>query len=278
MKATSRQNNIRIKKKSIIFIGAIFLCLAVLLYHPARDMISSITYRGAHSMFVIGNAVSYSLANLFGSFRANNSLAKENADLHEEINRMQAQVLDRNLLEERLQIIEESWGHLEDDNRVISTVISTSWRSPYDILVIDRGKDVGIRQGDLVVYAGSSAIGRIVEVYPSSAKIMLFSSPQEKELAVLIGEALIPARSRGRGMGNFEAKMPQGSTVSVGSDVLLAEDPSIVLGVVGLVEEKDSTLFMRVLFRTPFNIAEVRQVEVIIGSNHFLKGMSTERY
>lgn len=277
MKVTSRQNNIRAKRKLIIFIGAIFLCLTILLYNPARNIISSITYRGTHLMFVMGNAVSDSLANIFGSFRANNSLVKENANLREEINRMQAQVLDRNLLKERLQMIEESWGHLEDDNRVISTVISTPWRSPYDILVIDRGEEVGIRQGDIVVYAGSSAIGRIIEVYPSSAKIMLFSSPQEKELAVLIGEARIPAKSQGRGMGNFEAKMPQGSAVSAGSDVLLAEDPSIILGVVGLVEEKDSTLFMRVLFRTPFNIAEVRQVEVLIGSNHLLKRIPTER-
>mgnify|MGYP001581860918 CR=1 FL=1 len=266
MKVISLQNNIHAKRKPIIFIGAISLCLAILLYHPTRDIISSITYRGAQSIFVIGNAASDSLANLFGSFRAKNSLVKENSDLREEISRMQAQVLDRNLLEERLQMIEESRGHLEDDNRVISTVISTPWRSPYDTLVIDRGEEVGIRQGDLVVYAGSSALGRIVEVYPSGAKIMLFSSPQEKELAVLIGESRIPAKSRGRGMGNFEAKMPQGSAISVGSDVLLVEDPSIILGVVGLVEEKDSTLLMRVLFRTPFNIAEVRQVEVLIGS------------
>ncbi|MBI3634271.1 MAG: rod shape-determining protein MreC [Candidatus Yonathbacteria bacterium] len=263
MKATFHRNNLRSRRILFIFTLIVLLCASFLLYSPTRRVASRIVYKEVPFLFDIGNIVTANFEEFFGSFRAKSSLVKENADLRDFVARMQAQVLDRNLLEERVQMLEEVLGRKGMDNRVISTVLSGPGQSPYDTLIIDAGIDVGIRRGNLVVYAGAGVIGRVAEVYPSSAKITLFSSPTEEEFFVLVGGAKVPAKAWGRGMGNFETRVPQGSIVSVGSDVVLSENPSFILGIVGSVEEKESMPFIKVLFRAPFNIAEIRQVEII---------------
>lgn len=268
MKANFHRNNLRSRRTLFISIAAVFLCVSLFLYSPTRGVVSRIIYKGAPFLFNIGNTVTANFEEFFGSFRAKSNLVKENAELRENVLRMQAQVLDRNLLEEKVQMLEEVLGRKGIDNRVISTVLAGPGQSPYDTLIIDAGEDVGVRRGNLVVYAGAGVIGSVAEVYPSSAKITLFSSPQEEELGVLVGESHVPVKALGRGMGNFETRVPKGSTVSVGSDVVLSEDPSLILGIVGSVEEKESTPFIKVLFRTPFNITEIRQVEIITDSNH----------
>lgn len=269
MKAIFRQDNLRTRRKSLIFMVVVFLCALILLYGPTRGVVSQITYKGVPFIFNIENTAVAYFEEFLESFRAKSSLVRENVDLREELTRMQAQVLDRNLLEEKVQMLEEVFGRGESDNRVVATVLAGSGQSPYDTLIIDKGEEVGIHLGNLVVYAGAGAIGKVVEVYPSSSKIMLFSSPQETEIAVLVGGSKIPVHARGRGMGNFETRVPGGSLVSLGSNVLLSEDPTIILGITQSVEEKTATPFIKVLFRTPFNIAEIRHVEVITDRRKF---------
>lgn len=264
MKTIFHQNNLRKRRKSIIFTGIIFLCIIILLYSPTRGVISRIIYKGAPFIFYVENTIVLNFKEFLGSFRAKDSLVKENMNLREEIARMQTQVLDRNLLQEKVQMLEEVSGRKGMDNRVVAEVLASPGQSPYDTLIVDAGGDVGVRPGDLVVYAGASVIGRVAEVYPSSAKIALFSSPQETEIVVLVGASKLPVKARGRGMGNFETKVPEGSIVALGSEVLLAENPATILGIVGSVEKKEPNPFLRVLFRTPFNIAEIGQVEIMV--------------
>jgi hypothetical protein len=79
---------------------------------------------------------------------------------------------------------------------------------------------------------------------------------------VVIGGNVIPATAHGRGMGNFEAKIPQGSLVASGENVLIPGE-DLILGVVGAIEENPGEPFMRVFFRTPFNISAIDSIEVI---------------
>ncbi|MBI5400967.1 MAG: rod shape-determining protein MreC [Candidatus Yonathbacteria bacterium] len=196
-------------------------------------------------------------------FRIKRSLVYENTMLHEEVARMQAQVLDRNLLEEKVLKLEEALGRVNGDNRVTADVLSFPGYSLYDILTIDAGTEHGIALGNQVVYAGAGIVGEIAEVYPSSAKVKLYSSPIE-EYAVLVGNSMIPGVAHGRGMGNFEAKLPKGSLVFAGDTVVVPKG-NLVLGVVASLEEEPALPFINVFFRTSFNIAEIRSVEVIIG-------------
>lgn len=260
-----RSDSVRISRTTILVgIGVCALGIAVLLFSPVRSAISDGVYQVAPGLWETGDATKRSVSNFFSGFKAKESLAEENDVLREELSLMRAHVLDRNLLEDRVVELEEILGRTRSDNRVIARVLAMPGRwSPYDMIVIDIGEDHGVLVGNRVMY-GNSVIGEVAEVHAQSAKVQLFSSPGD-ELNVLIGTTTISAVARGRGMGNFEARIPQGNTVLVGENVFTSEN--LIIGTVGAVIEHESMPFIRILFTTPFNITEMRTVEVVRGSH-----------
>lgn len=255
----------RLFSKKRIALAAFFtICIAGFLYAPTRNMLTEGVSTIAVTVWGAGNAISSSWNSLATNFQTKEVLMNENESLHEEMSRMQAQVLDRNLLAEKVARLEESLGRSRSDNRVTAEVVVGPGRSPYDTLVIDAGAEQGINTGDAVVYAGSGVIGEIVEVTSFSAKVKLYSSPGE-EHDVVVGSHNFPVIALGRGMGNFEARVPQDSVVSIGDAVLSKE--SLILGIVSLIEEKPAEPFKRIFFRVPFNIIGIRSVEVIVNKH-----------
>lgn len=248
------------RRAFFIMLGVLFVGIIILAYSPLRAIITRGAYLFAPRVWQLGDRIGGAGKNIFGSFASKQSLVEENRILREEVSRMQTQVLDRNLLEEKARELEEKLGRANTDDRVMANVLAGPVRSPYDMLVIDVGEDHGIAPGDRVVYAGAGALGEIVEVYGASSKAKLFSSPGE-QLPVLVGTTTIPTIATGRGMGNFEARVPQGSFVLVGENIITSEN--LIVGTVGTVLENEAMPFIRVLFTLPFNIAEMRTVEVI---------------
>lgn len=260
-----RRYNPLFEWKNISLIALVAISAFVLLYAPARAVFTETLYAVAPRVWNAGDTAGGAWSSFTTNFRIKRSLVYENDMLHADIDRMQAQVLDRNLLEEKVMKLEEALGRAGSDNRVTASVLAGPGRSPYDTLVIDAGAEHGIAVGDAVVYAGAGAIGTIAEVSDSSSKVKLYSSAGQEHL-VLVGERAIPTTARGRGMGNFEAKVPQGSAVALGDTVLFPKG-NLILGVVQLVEEEPTLPFITVFFRSSFNIAEIRSVEVLMGSH-----------
>lgn len=260
-KMTHRRFDPLFVRKNIALIALVAISAFVLLFAPVRGTLTQALYTIAPGVWSIGNTTSGAWRSLMTNFRIKRSLVYENDTLRAEIDRMQAQVLDRNLLEEKVLKLEEVLGRAGSDNRVTASVLAGPRWSPYDTLAIDAGTEHGIAVGDVVVYAGAGAIGTITEVSDSSAKVTLYSSAGQ-EHSVLVGANALPATARGRGMGNFEAKVPQGSVVALGDAVLLPKG-DLILGVIQMVEEKPASPFITVFFRSSFNIAEIRSVEVI---------------
>ncbi len=257
-----RHDKLQIRRRNLVLAVFILLGAFVLLYAPVRGAISQTIYTGAPSVWRLGGEVSDTWSSFWGGFAIKRSLVYENNMLKEEVSRMQVNVLDRNMLEEEVAQLKEALGRVSEDNRVTANVLVGPRWSLYDTLIIDAGAENGIVTGDRVVYSGAGVIGEITEVYDNASKVKLYSSPGEEQ-AVVIGALAVPAVAEGRGMGNFEAKVPQGSLVIVGDEVRIPAG-NLILGIVGSVEENKVLPFIRVLFRTTFNIAEVRSVEVIV--------------
>jgi len=250
------------ERKNITLIALFAVSAFVLLYAPVRSVFTRALYIGAPKIWNVGD-VTHSMWNaLVSNFYEKSALAKENSALRADVSRMQAQVLDRNLLDEKMKSLEETLGRAQGDNRVVAYVLARPGVSPYDTLVVDAGADNGIAVGDVVVYAGSGAIGEIVEITDASAKVKLYSSPKEEHL-VTVGLHNIPVVAEGRGMGNFDAKVPQDSIVAVGDNVVLSKG-GYVMGIISLVEAIPAEPMKRIFFRTPFNISEIRSVEILI--------------
>ncbi len=259
MKATYRQDNIR--KKVILFTIIILLSIFVLLFGPIRGAISKVVYSWAPSLWSIGDNINNTTNSFFSGFRSNIELSDENKILRDQVSQMETQVLERDILFGKVLLLEEAIERKVEVNRVLASVLHIG-QLPYDIIVVNSGTDQGVQVKNLVVDASLGIIGEIAEVYSSSAKVKLFSS-QGVETSVIIGGMAVPTLALGRGMGNFQAKVPQGSSIFVGDNVFLPGN-SLALGVVGAVEEELASPFVRVLFRTPFNITELRFVEIIV--------------
>ena len=259
MKATYRHDN---KNKKVLFFAVVFFVLIfVLLFGPVRTVVSGVIYKVAPSLWNGGAYVSDRWQRVLGGFQNSSNLSVENKLLQEQIVSLQAQSIDRDLLLQEVARLDASAGRSVEKNAVSGRVLSFPRQSPYDIMVVDVGTDRGVKTGDRVLGASLGVIGEVAEVYASSAKIKLFSSPG-KELSVLVGDMAIPTVAHGRGMGNFEAKIPQGSNVFVGENVFLPGG-KFVVGVVGSTEESPTLPFIRVFFRTPFNVSELRFVNIV---------------
>jgi len=256
------RDNSLLRGKNLALIIFVAISIFALSYNPVRTALSQVLYIVAPSIWKTRAVALESGDTFLTNFKIKRSLVYENIILREEVARMQVQVLDRNLLSEKVLKLEDALGRAGSDNRVSAEVLSSPRWSPYDILGIDAGSDHGIALGDLVVYANAGVIGVVAEVYPTSAKVKLYSSPGEENI-VFIGPKSTPSSAHGRGMGNFEAKLPKGSVVEKG-DIVVLPKGNLILGTVGLVEEEPALPFVNVFFRTPFNIADIHEVEVII--------------
>ncbi len=257
-----RRDNIFFARKNIALVAIFSVSAFALLYTPARNTVTLAVYAFAGAVWGVGDSASSGWSSFTTNFRSKDALVLENDTLRADVNRMQAQVLDRNLLYEKVNKLEGMFGRVQGDNRTVAYVLAGPGLSPYDTLVVDAGTDKGVAIGDIVVYTGSGAIGEVVEVTALSSKIKLYSSPGEEHL-VNIGGRFIPAKALGKGMGNFEAKVPEGSAILVGDNVTSSKE-GLLLGTVSLVEGEPSLPFARVFFRVPFNITEIRSVEIIL--------------
>ena len=264
MKQTYLQNNDTRSMRNKIVIGAVVLLVGglIVLLSPLRNSLTRTLHIAGPQMWETGEQVSQAGSSFFGAFASKNRIVTENDFLREENSRLRVEVLDRNLLKERIVILEEILGRERKEQRIVANVLAGPPRSLYDTLIIDVGEDNVVATGDRVVYAGSGVVGEIVEVYAHSSKIKLFSFPGEK-ISVHLGTTTVPVMALGRGMGNFEARVPRGTQISEGDEVITPNN--LILGVVGAVLQDDTLPYIRVLFSTPFNITEIRTVEVLKG-------------
>ena len=262
MKTTYLRVNFKKHPSFFTFAGIVLLGIIVLFSSSVRGFVSGVVYTGAPFVWETGDSIGQTFQSFFAEFRSKQLLELENESLTSQVERMKVEVSDRDLLVQKIADLQSVEGIKSSQKRVLANVIDGPGESPYDTLLIDEGENAGIKTGDTVSYAGAGVIGEIAEVYSSSAKIELFSSPG-KETASLIGANKVPALSEGIGMGNFEATIPEGSAVSVGDQVFLPGG-ELILGTVGSIEEKQGEPFAHVLSRTAFNISDISEVEVLV--------------
>ncbi|MSR71040.1 hypothetical protein EXS62_03320 [Candidatus Kaiserbacteria bacterium] len=144
--------------------------------------------------------------------------------------------------------------------RILGAVLLRPPMTPYDTLLIDAGSEEGIAAGDRVAAAGTALIGRVSEVYPHAARVVLYSAPGEKHEGLLRGS--VPVEFEGQGGGSLTAKLPAGTSVSAGDPVLLPGIAGGLAGDVSYVERAGSESFVTLYIRLPADPFSLRYVEV----------------
>lgn len=162
--------------------------------------------------------------------------------------------------EARIRDLEQLLGDRTDaEAGVLAGVLARPPVSPYDMLIIDRGTNQGIQEGDRVFGPGGMPMGVIESVSRDSARALLYSTPG-KETESWIGEARIPVTLMGEGSGALSAIVAREAGIVEG-DLVYAPGPGArAVGTVIAVDNNPSSPRSRVDIRplqNPFSLTWV---------------------
>jgi len=259
----------KVQRKKFLTVAFSLFIFCVLFYFRLSiwNGLSYVSHFVFSPILVLGNSISDKLGNLGYYFISKNSLYLENENLKAQILESQADRANYASVVADNASLKEILGRKDSKmNMVLSAILSKPNQSPYDTLVIDVGTDEGLKVGDMVFAFGNIPIGRLGAVYPSSSKVVLFSTSGEKTQVVVGNNKRIFMEIIGRGGGNFEMTLSRDMSLLKGDQVVL---PGIVPHVVGVVETIISDPrdpFQKALLTSPVNIQELKFVEVKVSA------------
>lgn len=177
-----------------------------------------------------------------------------------------AALADRNLLYRENLDLKARLGRDAASHRVLAAVLQAPPAAAYDTFIIDAGRNAGLAAGQRVFAAGSVAVGTVVEVYATTARVSLYSSPGATYAASIVGAtgSAVPVSVVGQGGGSFTAQVPAGTDVSVGDPVVFAGVADTLTSVVSAVDQKPGSSFADLYMHLPVNLFALRWVEVEI--------------
>lgn len=214
-----------------------------------------------------------SVDELINTFEENQSLKSKIGEIDE----LQVRIADLETENEKMRQELNLSETLSDFTRVNATVISRNPDQWMETLTINVGSNEGIRK-DMSVMAGNGLIGRIVEVNPTSSKVMLLTTQQQSE-------SMVSARIQTQGdssangilssydprTGNYKmtqvdpaAEVAQGDMV-ITSGLGGITPATLLIGEVAESYMDDYGLFQVVEIEPAGEMTDIRFVTVIIG-------------
>jgi cell shape-determining protein MreC len=133
---------------------------------------------------------------------------------------------------------EELHSLLGDGNspRIVAGVIGRPNKTPYDVLVLDKGSRDGIFEGSPVYIGNNAVVGIVSRVFPDSSVVTLVTTPGFQVSVYILGPNIY-TNAEGIGGGQLRVGVPQGIQLNVGDLVIL---PGIDAGIYGKISVIDS--------------------------------------
>jgi cell shape-determining protein MreC len=261
MKMNFHQNHRTNRARALLIALIVIALLAGLQYwsvHPG----SGLTHSALEPAWKARNAVAANVSAAFSLITSEDTVRSENRELRRRITELERSGPSRAALIERNRQLRAKLNRpATEASSVLAAVLVQPNVSPYDSLVIDVGTDQNVAAGDLVIAAGDIVVGRIANVYPSTATVQLLSSPGVETRARI--DASVPVTAVGMGGGTFKGRVPRSVAVSEGDTVTIPGlNPNAFASVTSLQSEPTDP-FDTVLFRSPVNIYEVSLVQVL---------------
>lgn len=220
-----------------------------------------------------GQAVSSfvdSADNLLHTYEENQELKKQ----IEAVDEMQARISTLEEEKQALQAELELRNTLSDYDKITASVISRNPDNWLDMIQIDKGSEDGI-EVDMSVMSGNGMVGRVAEVSPTQAKVMLLTTPnqtvnrvsaeiQAEEGAV---HGIVNGYDREKGVFIMsevkpDAKLKQGMQV-VTSGLGGVSPSSLLIGTVEEIRMDQFGLFQEVTLKPASNLDDIRFVTVV---------------
>ena len=253
-------------QKAFVLAITLFLILFFFLKIPyAPHILKEYVFLLARPLWNGGSALTDEAKGIFGELIPREALLFENEELKEKARELDGIKIALRALEQENSELKELLGRRDlEKESVLGAVLVRPSQTPYDIFIIDVGRDHGIEAGNLAVF-GETVLGRVIEVFEHESKIQLFSTPG-LATNVLIGNENIQAEVYGRGGGNFYIDLDRDVEVFQDEIIMLPGIEGLVLGVVGEIRQKPADASKQILFKTPVNIYEIKWMEIFLES------------
>ena len=255
------------EKRKKFFKITIWVVVLLVIFYFKAGVFSGLSYVSQgffRPVLVAGNSVGGKLKNLGAYFVSKSSLFSQNESLQSQLRDEETRTLNYNTVLAENESLKEILGRVNTKkNMVLVAILSKPNQSPYDTLVLDIGAKQGITVGSMVFAFGNIPLGYITEVFPSSAKVTLFSNAGEKTQAIITNKNIF-FELVGRGGGNFEMILPRDITLQKGDLVTMPGINPYTLAIVETVISDPRDPFTKALLSSPVNVQELKFVEVEI--------------
>lgn len=263
----------KIKRKKVSKWALIIVVLFFVFYFRAGIFsgLSSASHFVFRPVLSLGKNIGGGFSNIGVVFSSKKTLLKDNENLKSQILASEADRANYASVVDENTKMKEILGRIgENKNLILASILSKPNRSPYDTIIIDVGISKGVLVGQKVFALGNVPIGKIGEVYPNSAKVILYSNPGEKtDIVVSLGHSLTGEAGKdvtmqliGRGGGNFEMLLPRDFLIEKGNEVVLPGITPHVVAVVETVLSDPRDSYQKALLSSPVNIFQLKSVEI----------------
>jgi len=256
----------------VVIVVAIFAALIMInpyrIFNPLRGMLAVV--------FSPFNKVSYIFSRKADDMRefffSIGQLKKENSELliqNQQLLAENAGLLDQKneneFLRQQLQLLPRDRFVLES-----AFVIGHDVTGLGNWLDIDKGSNAGIKEGMAVIVSKGIIVGKVQQVFPTSAKIMLLSHPASA-LNVQTNDSEAKGIVKGEyGLGIIMDMILQTDTVNDGSEVVTSGiggniPRGLYVGVARQVHPSDDHLFQQAVISSPIEPSKLDTVFVIKG-------------
>lgn len=181
------------------------------------------------------------------------SLVRDNEALRERIAGLEARALNYRLLEEENEILRKNLNFI-GGNFMLASILLMPPKTPYDLILIDRGSRDGVEAGVQALMGDRVALGYVEEAFERMSKVRMFSSSGIKTSAVLFRDGTF-VELEGRGGGNFFLEVPSGFDIAEGDVFLVPGSKRMIVAVAYKIERAETSSFIKVLLRVPLRVS-----------------------
>jgi cell shape-determining protein MreC len=207
-----------------------------------------------------GSTLSASVGN---AFESGASVLKERDVLRLQNETLKSQNL---ILTERANDLQKLLGtRTQSAGGVLAGVLSRPPVSPYDVLVVDQGRDGGVVEGARAYGTGGTPLGVVSRVERSYSHVELFSAPT-KITEGWVGSTRIPVTLYGNGAGTFKAEALHEAGVLVEDTVFVSGGGALPIGSVVAIDSDPSSPKVILHIRPYTNIFSLTWVTIETGA------------
>ena len=254
----------------VIWIGGLFILLLAInpvgIANPVRGFVMELLFpfqKVAYSFSIGTEGVKDFIGSIGQLKKENEVLFKNNQDLLAENANLKDLQNENAMLRSQLDLLPRNKFDLAS-----ATIVSQDPNGLGNWMVIDKGSNDGIRPGMPVIFSKGILIGKVQDVYPNGASVMLLTNPRST-INVITTASEAKGVVRGEyGLGLILDMILQTDTIQAGDNVVTSGiggdmPKGLLVGTLQDVHPSDDHLFQQATINGPLQVSKLQIVFVI---------------